>query len=258
VLLATRFVSLASLAAVTILLAAWLLASPAPLASDLPITLYLFAGALTVLAKHRANIRRLRAGAENQIGDFPMRETLLRVLHVLALGLWFGGATFFNFVAAPLIFQTFDSVVKSGPSDRTAHYDITQGMSVEDQQQLGKALAGAAVGPVFPPYYLMQTVCCAVALATALAWWKRPEAVHRRRVLLLTATLLLVVLSVAISEHVSNLRVLRFNTDKSVSDRAKALFAGWHLASLLLSMVTTTLAGIALAMAAKLPERTAA
>ena len=74
--------------------------------------------------KHRGNIRRLFHGNENRIGDFAMRQPILRVLHVLALGLWFGGAAFFNFVAAPPIFQSFEKVVNTNPSDRTAYQTI--------------------------------------------------------------------------------------------------------------------------------------
>ena len=52
-----------------------------------------------MILKHRANIRRLLDGTENRIGDFPMRETVVRGLHLLSLGLWFGGAAFVLWVA---------------------------------------------------------------------------------------------------------------------------------------------------------------
>jgi acyl-phosphate glycerol 3-phosphate acyltransferase len=256
VLLVSRIVSLASLAAVTMLVAAWLLAAPAPLNSAaLPITLYLVLGTLTVVLKHRANIRRLLAGAENRIGEFPMRETLIRALHLLALGFWFGGAAFFNFVSAPQIFKSFEAIVQSGPSDRTAKYDITHGMNAEERDKLGKALAGSAVGPIFPFYYAMQIICCAVSLATALAWWKRSEPIHRRRVLLLTIGLMLVTAAWPLGTYVSDLRVQRFDSNPATAEAAVAAFGQWHLVSLLLSMVTTLLAGVALALAARLPNR---
>ena len=125
VLFASRIVSLASLAAVTILVLARLLGTPAPFAPEhLPVTLYLLVGTGFVFVKHRANVRRLLAGTENRIGDFAMRDTVVRGLHVLALGLWFGGAAFFNFVAAPAIFESFKQVVNAGPSDRTADETI--------------------------------------------------------------------------------------------------------------------------------------
>jgi glycerol-3-phosphate acyltransferase PlsY len=265
VLLVSRIVSLASLVAASILVAAWLLAAPAPFSADkLPITLFLLAGSLTVVAKHRANIARLLAGTENRIGDFPMRDTLLRVLHILALGLWFGGAAFFNFVAAVPIFDSFKQVVNDSPSDRTAYVDITKDIketrdkSIEVQKKdLASALAGAAVGPVFPRYFMMQNICSLVALATALSWWNRSGKVNRCRVVVLIIAVATAAAALPIGTYVSDLRVERFDPDKAKADAARLAFGTWHLASLLLSTVTTCLAGVALAMAAKLPERPA-
>src|SRR5262245_50554081 len=101
VLFVSRIVSLASLAAVTILVLARLVITPAAFQPEnLPVTLYLLVGTGFVFLKHRANVRRLGAGTENRIGDFAMRDTVVRGSHVLALGLWFGGAAFFNFGTA--------------------------------------------------------------------------------------------------------------------------------------------------------------
>src|SRR5262249_14190853 len=59
VLFASRIVSLSSLAAVTILVAARLVGTPTAFTPDaLPVTLYLLAGAAMVFVKHRANVRR--------------------------------------------------------------------------------------------------------------------------------------------------------------------------------------------------------
>jgi acyl phosphate:glycerol-3-phosphate acyltransferase len=254
--LASRMVSLASLVAVSALALARLLLEPVPFAPDqLSITLFVLLGAAVVILKHRSNIRRLIAGTESRIGDFAMRETIVRGLHVLALGLWFGGAGFFNFASAPKIFQSFEAVVSGSPSDRTAHQDIARGLDSDQKKQLASALAGAAVGPIFPLYYALQTICCGVALATAMSWRKRPEAVHRRRVWILAIAMVAVLASLPLGSYVSELRVLRFDPDPAISAAAKAGFGPWHLASLLLSFVTVLLAGIALAMAAALPDR---
>jgi acyl-phosphate glycerol 3-phosphate acyltransferase len=255
VVLASRTVSLASLAAVGVLALTRLL-QPSPFSeAESPITLFLLIGAVVVAAKHRSNIGRLRAGTESRLRDFAMRETLVRGLHVLALGLWFGGAGFFNFVAAPKIFQSFDAVAKGGPSDRTAHFDITKGMNEEEKKTLGSALAGAAVGPIFPAYFALQTVGCAVSLVTAFSWRNRPGRVNRVRIWVLAAAMLVVAISIPISLHVSDLRVMRFDVDPAVAAAAKADFGPWHLVSLLLSFVTVCLAGVALAMASALPNR---
>ncbi len=255
VLFGSRIVSLASLAAVTILVSARLLGTPAALAPEsLPVTLYLLVGTGFVVLKHRANIARLLAGAESRIGDFPMRDTVVRGLHVLALGLWFGGAAFFNFGTATSIFASFEEVVNAGPSDRTANETIVPAdASPERKKALASALAGSAVGPVFPRYFAMQAVCGVIALVTALSWWKA-GGVHRWRVYVVGLAVLTVATGWPISEEVSRLRLLRFSTDTSVAGAAKAAFGEWHVVSLLLSMVTVLLAGASLALAAKLPN----
>ena len=96
-----------------------------------------------------------------------MRDSFVRGLHVLALGLWFGGAGFFNFVTAPSIFESFKEVVNTAPSDRTAHWPIAprggSEAATKKREDLANALAGSAVGPVFPKYFAMQAVCGLVA-----------------------------------------------------------------------------------------------
>jgi acyl-phosphate glycerol 3-phosphate acyltransferase len=255
VLFASRIVSLASLAAVTILVTTHLTGTPDAFSPHhLPVTLYLVAGTALVLAKHRANVRRLVAGSESRIGDFPMRDVVVRGLHVLALGLWFGGAAFFNFGAATAIFASFKEVVSAGPSDRTAGETIIPADAPQERKDaLASALAGSAVGPVFPRYFAMQAACGVVALVTALSWWRR-GGVHRARVVVVALAAVTVAAGWPISEEVSRLRLARFSPDAAVAGAAKAAFGPWHLVSLLLSFVTVALAGVALALAAKLPE----
>jgi acyl-phosphate glycerol 3-phosphate acyltransferase len=254
VLFASRIVSLASLAAVAVLVIVRLIGTPAAFAPDhLPITLYLVVGTGFVILKHRANVKRLLNGTENRIGDFSMRDTVVRGLHVLALGLWFGGAAFFNFGTAPAIFASFKEVVNSGPSDRTANERIIEpGAAQERKDALANALAGSAVGPVFPRYFALQAVCGAVALVTALSWYKQ-GGVHRWRVFVVALAVVTVAVAWPISQEVTRLRLARFDADATAAAAAKAAFGPWHVASLLLSFVTVALAGLALALAAKLP-----
>jgi acyl-phosphate glycerol 3-phosphate acyltransferase len=253
VALATRFVSLASVAAAAALVLARLAGTPDPFGPDRWIvTTFCLVGSALVIVKHRGNVRRLLAGTENRIGDGPMRQTLLRGQHLLALGFWFGGAAFFNFVTAPTIFDSFKRVVNDGQSDRTAHQTIIPPDAPQPTRDaLASALAGSAVGPIFPKYYLMQAACGGIALVTALTWFRADPArsVHRWRVYLLGLAVLLVAVGWPISEHVSQLRVDRFH-----SAAAKAAFGPWHLVSLALSFVTTCLAGVGLALAAKIDD----
>jgi len=257
VLFASRMVSLASLAAATLLVIARLLGTPSPFCPDTqPITVYLLAGAAMVFIKHRANIRRLLEGNENRIGEFTMRQPILRGVHIVALGLWFGGAAFFNFIAAVPIFQSFEPVVQGGPSDRTAGETIIPSNATPERKKaLASALAGSAVGPVFPRYFAMQAVCGFIALATALTWWNAEgrKKVHRWRVILLAGGVLTIAIGWPLSNYVSELRLERFSSDEGIASAARAAFGPWHLASLGLSVVTVTLAGLALALAARLP-----
>ena len=178
---------------------------------------------------------------------------MAKVLHVLALGLWFGGAAFFNFAAAPTVFASFKEVVSAGPSDRTAGRTIIDpGADVKDKDALASALAGAAVGPVFPRYFGMQAVCAVVAVGTA-ARWRRLGRVHEWRFAVVVAAALTLAVAIPLSDRVSELRLLRFDPDPAVAEAARAAFGPWHLASLGLSVVTVGLAGVGLALAARLP-----
>jgi hypothetical protein len=102
----------------------------------------------------------------------------------------------------------------------------------------------------------MQAGCGVVALITALSWWKL-GGVHRLRVFVIAAAVATVAVGVPISDEVSRLRLLRFSSDASIASAAKTAFGEWHLVSLLLSFVTVCLAGVALALAAKLPNQLA-
>jgi glycerol-3-phosphate acyltransferase PlsY len=98
----------------------------------------------------------------------------------------------------------------------------------------------------------MQAVCGVIAWLTALSWWKY-AGIHRWRVIVITLGLVTVAAGWPISEQVTRLRLERFHPEADIASAAQAAFAQWHLLSLGLSMVTILLAGIALALGAKLP-----
>jgi len=253
---ATRTVSLASIAAAGMLCAARLLSVPEPFSRDhILITGYCLAGSALMILKHRANIVRLWNGTENHLEDRPMFRTLARAIHVLALGTWFGSMVMFNFIVAPTqFFEAFPAVVESAPSDRTAYLPLAPDATEEQKKQLATALAGSAVGPVFPKFFKLQAVCAALALVTALGWWRAPGRVHRWRVFLVLLAAATVAVGWPISTRVSELRVERFHPDPSVGDAARIAFGDLHFVSLGLSVLTAILAGVALAMAAKMPN----
>lgn len=248
VLLVTRWVSLASVVA-----AAVLTAGTAAAGASWPILAFVGVGSLFVVAKHRANLRRLAAGTESRIGDGPMRQTLLKVVHVLALGLWAGGVGFFSFLAAPAMNREFAEVVATAPNTRTANRPLLPPDATEaDRKELGSALFGAAVGPVFPRLFAVQAVCSVLALGTAVAWWPL-GGVHRRRVWVLAAATLLGAVGLWLSAVVTDLRPRRFDPDPAVAAAARASFGPWHLASLATTGATVLLAGVGLGLAARLP-----
>ena len=261
VVLAFRYVSLASLAAIVGLSAARLLTVPDPFGPDSAIvTGYCLLGSLLVAVKHRANVRRMWAGTESQLGDRPMRRPALKGVHLLAVGLWFGGAAFFNFGTALPIFDSFKRVVADAPSDRTAHVPIVPaGATPETKAALANALAGAAVGPVFPRYFAMQAACGLVAVVTALAWWNAQpnRRAHRLRVIVLGLGLALVAVGWPVSEHVSTLRPVRFDPDPGVAAAARDAFGAWHFVSLGLSLTTVLLSGVGLFLGGVTDERDA-
>jgi acyl-phosphate glycerol 3-phosphate acyltransferase len=208
------------------------------------VTLFCALAATIVVLKHGANIARILQGRENMIGDRPMYSYVRRAIHLLAISLWLGGSVFFNLLAAPTIFRTFDEVAKAEPGDRTAHAPINTGLSEQRKDQLGKALAGAAVGPLFPKFFALSAICATLALLTAIGG-------GRWRLIVIGLGLASVVANWAISTKVTELRLARFSPDSAIAAAATADFATWHLVSLALSFVTLLLALTAALLAAK-------
>lgn len=257
VTLASRYVSLGSIAAAVALVAARCIPHPHPFQfPDWIISTFCLVGAGLVVVKHQGNIRRLFTGTETPIRDGERRHTLLRGLHLFAVGLWFGSAAFFNFVAAVPIFDSFKQVVANQPSDRTGFVRILPDDAPQaDRDALASALAGSAVGPLFPRFFALSLICAVVALITAGGFWMMDRAkIHRWRLILCAIAALLVGFGWPVSDWVSYLRVERFHPDPAVAAAAKAAFGPWHLVSLASSAVTTLLVGVILALAAKLPH----
>ena len=252
VTLATRYVSAGSLAAAAALVAARLLGTPHPLAfPEWIVTAFCVVGAGMVVVKHRGNMKRLLAGSENKVGDGVMRPILLKGLHLLAVGLWFGSGAFFIFVAATPIFESFRSVVAEQPNHRTANVRIVpEGTDEGRQKQLASALAGAAVGPLFPRFFALSAVCAVVALVTAEGFRRMKRTrVQKVRLWLCGAGAVLVAGGWLLSEYVAQLNAQRFDNPD-----AQRLFNPLHGVSLLGSAVTTVLVGVVLLLGAVLPQ----
>ncbi len=250
VLCATRYVSLSSLLAAMVLCVIRLISAPAPLGiEELTLTWFCFTAAALVFARHSTNISRLLNGNENRLQDSVGMRTLNKTIHVLALGLWFGSAIFFTFVATPVIFDTFGTL-PSHSNDKPLWFPESF-----DKDQ-GTQLAGLAVGPIFPPYFLLEGCCGVLAIATALPWSREEpqRKMHKLRFLILALALATVLIGWPIAQKVSDLRAPRYAGDPVVAAAARADFATWHLCSLLLNFGTVGLVTAAMALAARLPS----
>lgn len=251
---ASGFVSLGSLVAVGMLMVMRLIAVREPFGHDNWLcTSFVVGGTAMVWLKHRANIGRLLEGTESRLNNRGVWEMLARVIHILSLSLWLGSAVFFTFVAAPKIFASFQEVVATAPSDRTAWQPLSPDTSPEAQKRLGSALGGAAVGPIFPVFFGIQGVCGLLALIAALGWRKWPGRVNRVRVWVIGLAWLTAIGGWPLSQEVTRIRLERFSTDPAVAQAAKEAFGPIHLASLGLSMLTTLLVLVAVALIAWLP-----
>src|SRR5262249_61944298 len=96
-----RYVSLASLAAAVALCGLRVVGTPAPFdRENLVLTLFCFLAAGLVFVRHRTNLVPLFRANENRLQDTSPMQLLSKIIHVLALGLWFGTTAFFTFVVA--------------------------------------------------------------------------------------------------------------------------------------------------------------
>jgi acyl-phosphate glycerol 3-phosphate acyltransferase len=256
VYLASCYVSLASLVAVTVLLGSWLLTERQPFEGSAAwVTGFLVFAWMFLMIKHRGNIARLRQGTENRFRELSLTPALLRGSYVVSLGLWFGGSIFFNYAVALPTFPWFKQIVYAGPTDRTANLRIiAEDATTAEKDALASALAGSVVGPIFPRYFALQGICAVVAVVISLAWkWRFVERIHQVRFWVIATAGVLVAVGWPLSEYVSFLRVQRFHPDPEVAAAARAAFGPWHLPSLALSFLTTILSGIGLCLAAAMP-----
>jgi glycerol-3-phosphate acyltransferase PlsY len=263
---ATNYISLASLAAAAILCGVHLAAVGSLDGTD-PRTFFCFLAGTLVFVKHRANVIRLFHGTENKI---RWGNAMRNVLHVLALGLWFGSAVFFTFVATPSLFQTFERLGKAEERpawfSRPSIYSRADG-AIDGPKEQGTRAAGYAVGPLFPVYFLLQGVCGFIAAWTALAWSReRPGVkIHKWRTTLLLLGLVTVLAGWPLEHKVAELRDPRnravdayLSADTTTEalaqmQAARSDFGRWHFYSLMLNFATVLLVTGGMALAAYLP-----
>jgi hypothetical protein len=200
---------------------------------------------------------------------------LAKVLHVLAVGLWFGSIVFFTYVGLSL-FDTFEQETAKPAGERPFWLPAPPQLEKTPPslrfpspllKEQGGRLFGSAVGPMFLPYFLLQLGCGAVGLVTALAFLRR-GGLHKIRLALLALAIAGAAAGWWLDGEVEHLRHARSDTSDAVllsaspsaelvsaADQARATFATWHGYSLLANFVTLILVTTAMATAAFLPGR---
>jgi glycerol-3-phosphate acyltransferase PlsY len=278
VVLASRYVSLASLVAAVVLCGFRLALTPQPWSAEQRIrTLFCLLAAGFIVLRHRANLGRLLRGDENRLAETPALEHFRKVLHAWVLGLWFGSGVFFSFVVGWDLFTTFERVAAQAPAEREVWFPMWNaydGPSPDPifpeplRKEQGVRAAGVALEPLFHGYFGIQAACAALATATALAWCRAAaERIHTVRAGVLLTALATVALGWWLMGVVEDLReqrnsafdaMVRHSPPRDDAIRtaveARQEFARWHLYSLGVNTVTVLLVTVAMAQAAYLPR----
>jgi glycerol-3-phosphate acyltransferase PlsY len=275
VVVATRYVSLASLIAAVVLCGVRVALSPEPWNGPQGVvTGFCLVAAGLVAVRHRANIGRLLRGTENRLKENPAFFSIAKVLHVMAVGLWFGSAMFFTIMGVT-VFGTFEKITAELAAERPAWLPLSPLYDQDPpskrfpdplRKEQGARVAGAVVGPLFPIYFGLQTACAAIAVLTAFGWRRLRGAASSLRLTVLVAALACVAAGWVLERKVSDLRGPRDQktdallaqpkpSDTQIADTeaARRLFVQWHLASVLLNLVTLGLMMVAMASVAWLP-----
>jgi glycerol-3-phosphate acyltransferase PlsY len=277
VVLASRYVSLASLVAAVALCGVRLVVTPQPWSANQRIlTLFCLMAAGLIFLRHRANINRLLHGNENRLKESSTMLHFSKILHVLALGLWFGTVIFFSFVVGLNLFATFEKVAAQPTEKREVWFPMWNaydGPSPDPalpdplRREQGARAAGVAIAPLFHWFFGIQAVCAMLVTATALSWrWVGAGRIHTLRAGVLLAALVTVALGWRLMYVVEDLREPRNSSfdamvlhsppradDVRAAVEARQTFARWHLYSLGVNMLTVLLVTIAMAQAAYLP-----
>lgn len=171
----------------------------------------------------------------------PRTIALQKVIHLLALAFWGGGAAFFSFVTTPRIFGYLrDQLPANSPAG-------LQGVNTE----MGRRLAGETVGAIFPNYFACQILLGVLAVASGFLLAKIGQRLEKVRCGLALAALAIVTVH-ASTVYPHSVRVLDAHyASQAAGDEPKAAelrrtFGMWHGVSQLLNLTTIILVVTAL------------
>jgi hypothetical protein len=201
---------------------------------------------------------------------------LLRTLHVIALAVWLGSVVFFT-IAGVLIFAAFEEVSRlpQGDQPRPDWFPLPEMFNKDSPDQgfpnplrleQGSRAGGAVVSKIFPVYFLLQTICAAIAMFTALLLLKNQGGrLDTVRLIVCALGLAAVLVGWWLERYVSELREPRNDRTDIVlkathpaheqimeARQARAAFGKWHGVSLLVNFATLVLALLATVLAAHL------
>lgn len=167
----------------------------------------------------------------------------LKMIHLLALGLWLGANAFFSFcVALPIIGRMKELAATPG-----------NWLGLTDEKQ-GVRVAGEALDVVFARYFPFQVACGAVAVLTALLWFTSPGMANKARGSVLCFALGLATLNLVwFAPKVHEARLMRYDENPETAKAGEAAFGPWHTCSLICDLATLVCVAVALALGVYLP-----
>jgi len=248
---ATGYVSLSSLTAAVVLCAARFGLTERPLTpANRLLTVFCLLAGLLVFLRHRSNVVRLIRRNENRLGEFPTMLLFSKVVHVFAIGLWFGSMVFF-ILATLSLFDTFQKLATS-ETGRPTWLRVVDDFNADKATQL----AGIAVSPLFTWYFPLQLACGVLAAATALDWcrWQAARRVDRVRAGVLLLATGAALIGWPLAHYVNQLRLERYSAEPGIAALAKQAFGTWHTYSLLLNFAVLTLVSVGMGLVSVLPE----
>ena len=197
---------------------------------------------------------------------------MLKIIHVLAVGLWFGAGTFFTFVVGLSLFDTFEKETIKPADERPYWLPVPPALEkAAAESEIPRPASQGAGQPHrrrrrradVSPYYILQVACGVLGMVTGLVWLGR-GGVHRWRVVVLVLALAgagrwlvagrggrgVCARSAPTTSDVVLMSAAPSAEQVDAAEAARAKFGTWHTYSLFANFGTLALVTAAMAMAA--------